>query len=180
MKISFFTILAGLFLFTSCATTVNVRTDFDTKANFNSYKSFAFFKPSVDKLEISDLDKKRILRAVEAAMINKGFVKSETPDLLIGLDTKAQKSVRAYSSSYGYGYGGYGWGWSPYWNRGGFVNTYETVEGTLYIDLIDASKKDLIWQGIGQAPLVQGPEEKEARINEIVTSILAKYPPQYK
>ena len=80
MKTFFFTLVSVLLL-TSCAT-VNVRTDYDTRANFNSYKSFAFFKPSVDKLEISDLDKKRILRAVEAAMIAKGFVKSENPDIL--------------------------------------------------------------------------------------------------
>ena len=183
MKISFFTIIAALFLFSSCASTVSVRTDYDTRANFNAYKTFAFYKPSVDELEISDLDKKRILRAVEAAMIRKGFVKSENPDLLVGLTTKAQRSVRTYGNNFGYGYGfGYGgfrYG-GAYWNRGGFVNTYETIEGTLYLDLIDANKKELIWQGIGQAPLVQGPEAKEERINEIVTSILAKYPPNAK
>jgi len=172
MKTFFFTLVSVLLL-TSCAT-VNVRTDYDTRANFNSYKSFAFFKPSVDKLEISDLDKKRILRAVEAAMIAKGFVKSEAPDMLVGLNTKAETLIHTYQNNIGFGWG---WGWSP-WLQSGFVNTYETVEGTLFIDLIDANKKELIWQGIGRAPLVDGPEAKEERINEIVTSILAKYPPQ--
>ena len=176
MKISFFTVIASLLLFTSCAT-VNVRTDYDTQADFNTYKSFAFFKPSSDKLEISDLDKKRILRSIEATMINKGFVKSSSPDLLIGLDTKAQTNIHSYQNNYGYGWG---IGWSPYWGQPGYINTYEVVEGTLYIDLIDANKKELIWQGVGKAPLVQGPEAKEERIDEIVSSILAKYPPESK
>jgi len=176
MKLSFFFLIASFFLLTSCAT-VSVCTDYDTKADFTNYKSFAFFKPSVDQLEMNDLDKKRILRAVEAAMLSKGFVKSETPDLLVGLDSQAETSVYAYTGYYGYNYG---WGWSPFAGRGGYVNTYETVDGTLYIDFIDAKKKELIWQGIGQAALVQGPEAKEERINEIVTSVLAKYPPKSK
>lgn len=174
MKIFLFTLISTLFLLTSCAT-VNVRTDYDTQANFGTYKTFAFFKPSVDKLEISDLDKKRILRAVESAMIAKGFVKSATPDLLVGINTKAQTLVHTYQNNVGFGWG---WGWNPFWAQQGFRNTYETVEGTLYLDLIDANKKELIWQGIGKAPLVEGPEAKEERINEIVTSILAKYPPE--
>lgn len=173
MKTLFFTLISTLFLLTSCAT-VNVRTDYDTQANFSTYKSFAFFKPSVDKLEISDLDKKRILRAIESVMIAKGFVKSATPDLLVGLNTNAETIVTNYQSYAGWGWG---WGWNP-WMQPGFVNTYETVEGTLFIDLIDASKKELIWQGNGRAALVDGPEAKEERINEIVTAILAKYPPE--
>jgi len=176
MKTSFFTLIASLFLFSSCAT-VSVCTDYDTRTSFTNYKSFAFFKPSVDQLEISDLDKKRILRSIEEAMISKGFVKSATPDLLIGIDAQAETSIYAYQNYYGYNYG---WGWGPFAGRGSYIDTYETVEGTLYIDLIDANKKELIWQGIGQAPLVQGPEAKEERIKEIVTSVLAKYPPEKK
>lgn len=174
MRTVLFTLTSALLFLTSCAT-VNVRTDYDTQANFSTYKSFAFFKPSVDKLEISDLDKKRILRAVESAMVAKGFAKSDTPDLLVGLNTKAETLVHNYQNFAGFGWG---WGWNPFWMQPSFMNTYETVEGTLFIDLIDANKKELIWQGTGRAPLVDGPQAKEERINEIVTSILAKYPPE--
>lgn len=164
-------------LLTSCAT-VNVKTDYDTKANFKAYKSFGFLKPAIDKVEISDLDKKRILRAIDLQLQAKGFNKSTTPDLLVSINTKAEKNVQVYQN-FGFGYG-WGW-WSPFWWGGpGFngVSTYETVDGVLFIDLIDAKKKELVWQGIGKAPLVEGgPIEKEKRINEIVTAILAKYPP---
>ena len=49
-----------LFVFSSCST-VRVATDFDKEANFNNYSSFAFFKPGIDKAEISDLDKRMSL-----------------------------------------------------------------------------------------------------------------------
>ena len=91
MKNVVYLISICLLTLTSCAT-VRVSTDYDTQAQFNNYKTFAFFKPSVDKLEISDLDKKRILRAIEATMTTKGFQKSDTPDMLIALNTDAPVS----------------------------------------------------------------------------------------
>ena len=179
MKASYILVVLSSFLIASCAS-VNVRTDYDSKANFNQYSSFAFFKPGIDKVEISDLDKKRILRAIDKTMQEKGFVKSTTPDVLVSIVTKAEKNVNVYQNNVGFGYG---WGWyNPFWFGGGFNNfgTFETVEGRLFIDIIDANKKELIWQGVGTAALVEGPEAKDERIQEIVSAILAKYPPQKK
>ena len=59
--------LLGFFILTSCAS-VSVNTDYDKKADFASFKTYAFSKTSIDKLEISDLDKKRILYAIDDAM----------------------------------------------------------------------------------------------------------------
>ncbi|MFT5438008.1 MAG: hypothetical protein ACI840_002668, partial [Ulvibacter sp.] len=64
MKLFKFVPFLALFIFTSC-TTVRVAVDYDREANFTEYNSFAFYKPGIDKAKISDLDKKRILRAIE-------------------------------------------------------------------------------------------------------------------
>ena len=158
----------------SSCTTVRVASDYDQKANFNQYRSFAFFKPGIDKAEISDLDKKRILRAIEADMTAKGFVKSDNPDMLVSIFTKTRENINVYQNNWNWGW--YGWGWNPWW--GPNYNTVSRVkEGTLYIDLIDASKKELVWQGMGTAALSSNVEKKQERINEIVTAILSKYPP---
>ncbi len=63
--------LLMLFIFGSC-TTVRVAADYDKNANFGSYQNYAFFKPGIDKAEISDLDKKRVLRALDAELSAKG------------------------------------------------------------------------------------------------------------
>ena len=60
MKILRLLPLLIVFVFTSCSS-VRVVTDYDREANFNSYSSFAFYKPGIDKAQISDLDKRRIL-----------------------------------------------------------------------------------------------------------------------
>jgi len=159
---------------TSCST-VKVASDYDQKVDFNQYKSFAFFKPGIDKADISDLDKKRILRAIEEEMMSKGFTKSEEPDLLVSIFTKTKENINIYQNNrFGYGYG---WGWYP-WYWGGGANTVNTTsEGTLYIDLIDSEGKELVWQGMGTAALAKEVNKKQERISEIVEKIFEKYPP---
>lgn len=166
--------------FTSCSS-VRVVSDYDTNASFNEYKSFAFFKPGIDKAEISDLDKRRILRAIETEMVAKGFTKSENPDLLVSIFTKSNEKVNVYTNN-GFGPWGWGagWGWrmSPWmWNNNPRVST--TTEGQLYIDLVDAKSKELIWQGQGTGALRNSSnvEKKEAKIKEFVAKIMEKYPP---
>jgi hypothetical protein len=64
------------------------------------------------------------------------------------------------------------------WGGNTSVNRY--VEGTLFIDLIDAKKKELIWQGEGNGILTKDTNKKDALIKEFVTKILAQYPPVKK
>ena len=64
--------------------------------------------------------------------------------------------------------------------RDSYSTVSTTTEGTLYIDLIDARKKELIWQGIGTGVLTRDRERKEERINEFVSKILMQFPPQKK
>jgi len=167
-----------LFVISSCSS-VRVASDFDNRTDFSQFKTYAFHKDGIDKVEISDLDKRRILRAIDDQMTAKGFTKSDTPDMLINIFTKSseQVNVSQFNAGYGWGYGGwgYGWGWGPSYST---VST--TTEGTLYIDLIDARKKELIWQGIGTGVLTRDRERKEERINEFVSKILMQFPPQKK
>ncbi len=171
--------LVSLFLLlivTSCSS-VRVNADYDKKANFESYKTYAYLKSAVDKVEISDLDKKRILHSIDDALTLKGFSKSETPDLLVSIFTKENQRVDIYNNaSFGWGHGG---GWGPYMGMG-YTSTYITPEGTLYIDLIDAKTKELIWQGEGSGYLTKDTEQKDARIKEFVDRILSQYPPVKK
>ena len=173
-------LLAVLLVVTSCSS-VKVAADYDKDANFDSYKTFAFFKTGIDKAEISDLDKRRILRAIEAELIAKGFTKSEDPDLLISLFTKANQRVDVYNNSWGrgaWGWGGYG-GFGPGWGWGFNQPSVSTsTQGVLFIDLIDAKKKELVWQGMGSGYLTQKMEKKDERIKEFVSEIMMKYPPE--
>jgi len=189
IKIVTIPVLFILFL-TSCAS-VNVLADYDRQTDFKAYESYAFYKTGIDRAQISDLDKKRILRAIETEMDSLGYVKSDQPDLLISIFTNERVEVDIYSPGWGYGWGwgyGYGWGWGwpgyyypYYWGPGYYGNNVSTrTEGSLYIDLIDAAKKDLVWQGRGVGTLnnTKKIEKKEKRIREFVTKIMQQFPPE--
>ena len=45
---------------------------------------------------------------------------------------------------------------------------------------LDAKKKELNWQCVGEGILTQNVNKKEERITEFVKKILAKYPPEIK
>ena len=76
---------------------------------------------------------------------------------------------------------GFGWRWNP-WMMNGLnsnIQVSQFSEGTLFIDFIDTTKKELIWQGIGSGALkTQNREKKEIRIKEFVAEIMTQFPPE--
>jgi len=177
MKTTNFLPFLLLFLLASCSS-VRVNYDYDKKATFENYKTYAYHKSGIDKVEISDLDKRRILYAIDEQLAAKGFTKSETPDVLVNFFTKEREQVDINQFNMGWGYG-WGFGWNPWmWGNNTSVNRY--TEGTLTIDIVDARKKELIWQGQGQGALTNNTNKKEKLITEFVTKIIDQYPPQKK
>lgn len=170
MKLVKFTFaIVFLMLLSSCGS-ISVTSDYDTHTDFSQYKTFAFYKTGIDKAEISDLDKRRIMRAIEQSLIEKGMTKSENPDVLVSIFTKAREQVNVYEHY-----------WTPY-----YYSPYDRTrvskytEGTLFIDIIDAKAKKLIWQGVGTGFLTQSskPEKREENMTEFVQEILSQYPPE--
>lgn len=163
-------LLLGIFI-TSC-TSVRVVSDYDKTLDYSKYLTYAFYTEGIEKVEINDLDKKRILKAIERELQAKGMQSSANPDVMINFSTKATESVDVHNY-------GWGWGWSPwYWGGGAYYSTYKSVEGRLCIDIIDTRKRELIWQGIGEGKLTRNMDKKEERINQFVHEILLKYPPK--
>ena len=110
MKIYKLFILLCIGVLTSCSS-VKVVSDYDTKVDFSTYKTFAFYKKGIDKASVSDLDKKRIMRAIENELNKKGLVKSTNPDILVSIFTKSREKVNVTDNNLGYGFG---WGYNPW------------------------------------------------------------------
>jgi len=177
MKILKLLFLLCLVMLTSCSS-VRVVSDYDTKVDFTSYKTFAFYKKGIDKASVSDLDKKRIMRAVEAELLAKGFSKSANPDILVSIFTKSREQVNVSDNNVGIGWG---WGYNPWFYGRTNININQYTEGTLFIDFIDKKTNELIWQGIGSGAMkMSNIEKKEERINEFVYKIISTYPPGLK
>jgi hypothetical protein len=178
-KLVFPLFIIVLFIATSCSS-IKVSSDFDKAAGFAAYKTYAF-TPEAQGLKLDDLNRNRLLGAIEKELTAKGFTKSETPDVLIDIKIKLKEQQTATATSnspYGYGYG--------YRYGGGFTTTtinYDTyIDGTIFVDMIDASKKELVWQGRGTGTIDPDASQakREKNINYAVKQIFMKYPPVIK
>ncbi|MEH3114919.1 DUF4136 domain-containing protein [Pedobacter terrae] len=65
--------------FTSCISVLTA-SDYDKKIDFSKLKSFAYYEKGIEHLELNNLDKPRMLNALETALTKKGFTKSNQPD----------------------------------------------------------------------------------------------------
>ena len=177
MKIYKLFILLCIGVLTSCSS-VKVVSDYDTKVDFSTYKTFAFYKKGIDKASVSDLDKKRIMRAIENELNKKGLVKSTNPDILVSIFTKSREKVNVTDNNFGYGFG---WGYNPWFFGSTNLNINQYTEGTLFIDFIAKNKNELVWQGIGSGAMkMTNIDKEEERINESVNKIILAYPPDQK
>jgi hypothetical protein len=163
-------------LILSSCSSIKVFSDYDRNIDFSNYETFAYFKPEIDKVDISDLDKRRILMALDSEMNLKGLSKSETPDLLIGFTTKAKEQIYVNTgNNFGWGWG---WGFNPwFWGNGGYNSVSTRTEGTLYVNIIDAATKQLIWQGKGRGGINEFMKNRDERISLFIHEIVENYPP---
>jgi len=166
---------------------IKYSTDFDPTQDFSTYKTYRFANPSEvdpeDLLNQYPLIKKRVVAAIEEDFAAKGFQLAEEgePDFVVLLAAGSKERMQVTNTGgYGYGgwyggyrgYGGYGYGGSTY------VSYYE--EGALVIDIVDWQEKELSFRGTATGTLDKSektPEESQADIDNLVTNILAKFPP---
>ncbi|MEH0007464.1 MAG: DUF4136 domain-containing protein [Flavobacteriales bacterium] len=174
MRWKYLTSIAFLAGLTSCALT-QTSFDYDETAHFSRYETFAFYKSGMDKLKISDLDKRRIINEIVQALTAKGMRFAKKPDIYVNVSMRKSDRIDVvtqypyYSWGVWWGYPG-GFGWDAVQTR-----TYRV--GSLYIDLIDAEKKQLVWQGKGVAQMPGDLSKKAAYIKGVVREILSQYPP---
>ena len=171
-------LIAFATILTSC-NSIRVSSDYNEEINFTEFKTYAFSKSGIDKVEINDIDKKRILRAIDVELYNKGYRKSSIePDFLINFFTKTNKKIDYYPSNnyYGYAvpYGGMG-----HYASSWYLNSFSYNEGVLFIDIIDRNKNELVWQGIGKGYIYNDkPVNKNEKIKAMVNKILLQFPPE--
>ena len=155
----------------SCGATVAV--DYDKEIDFTQYKTYNYF-PNI-KSGLNNLDDNRIMYATDSLLLQKGFVKSETPQLLINFFSKEFLSNSRNTIGIGIGGGGnVGFGVS-----GGIPIGGKVINQTLTIDFIDSDKDALIWQAVVNGELNEkaNPQQKEDYYFGIIRKALKAFPP---
>ena len=176
----------------ACANLPQVRASYDRSADFTQNKTFAFLSPLATDRDgyqslVSQALKAATQRELEARSLR---MDNNAPQLLINFNAalvdKARVStlpviVNSGMGFYGGGFYGYRRGMYSLWPQ--YVEqtvVFNYKEGTLNIDVIDAARKQLVWEGVltdssvTQAELADLP----ASLGNAVKAAFASYPTQ--
>jgi hypothetical protein len=162
-----------------CATTdaPDMRVDYDRKADFSVYRTFGFPKETgTDRGGYSTLVTSYFKNSVTTAMEARGYKYSaENPDLLVNfyMNTRDRTESRPTPGGY-YRYrdGLYG-GWPMYPDDR--TITYQV--GTINLDIVDAAKKQLIWEGVSEGVVTEESlANPKVKVNAVVTELMRRYP----
>jgi hypothetical protein len=153
--------------------------DYDKTATFRQYRTYAFKDGTSTGDRLIDA---RIVAALESQLALKGLRKTDVaPDVyvLFHVAFDRQKDISAYST--GPIYGGFGWGWGGGWGATSTdVRVREILVGTLAVDIVDASRKQVVWRGLGtkEVDTDAEPEKRDEKIAKAVQKIMKNYPPK--
>jgi Domain of unknown function (DUF4136) len=159
----------------SCSS-VKTSFDIDKTVDFTKFKTYGYAE-DVAKLPLQELDRNRIIGAVDKELAARGFSKSSSPDVWIDLMITAEKKQTATATNTGPGMYGYG---RPYMYGGGFsttqINVESYIDGTLFVNMIADNK--LVWQGRGTKTIDQdaSAEKKDKNIAYAVGLIFNQFP----
>jgi hypothetical protein len=166
-----------------------IRVDFDHGANFTCYKTYSWADsadvPPQGTLFPNPLLRARIESFVEGAFAARGIKRVRTGgDLRIsyGIEVTREPVYTTFSNGPGPGWGwdggwGGGWGWG--WGSSFTTTTVQSIDiGTLVINMVDANRRKLVFQGTSTQTISSRPEKNNKKLSKAVNEIFEKYPPR--
>ncbi|MEJ6004332.1 DUF4136 domain-containing protein [Paucibacter sp. AS339] len=177
-------VLAGAALLVGgCASGPQVRVSMDKAAVFSQYQTFAYASPlGTDRGGYQSIVSQHLKDATTQELQARGMRLVETsPQLLVNFSASLNEKMRVSATPapmLGMGYYGYRAGMYTAWPLYGEQQTLtQYTEGTLNIDVVDAARKQLIWEGVVTDSVTQKElDQLKASIDKAVKAAFAKYP----
>ena len=168
----------------------HVKTDYDHRANFETFHTYTWGKVTVT----NQLDSDRIKRAVDDVLKKDGWQEVATGGQVTVMATDnihTEQEAETYYSGMGDGMGmgwGGGWGWGGWgWGMDGGLGGGEamstvtnTREAHLIVDLFDTKSKQLLWRGVSRGELTDKPEVNRKRLFGDINNMFKDFPPKSK
>ena len=174
---------AGLLALGGCATGPDVRVDYDRTANFSAYKTFAFASPlGTDRGGYQSIVSQRLKAATQREMEARGMrLDPAAPQLLVNFSAALSDKLRVSRTptvTIGLDYYGYRGGLYSVWPlHADQTSVSQYREGTLNIDVVDAARKQLVWEGVVTDSVTQQMQDDvPGAVAAAVKAAFARYP----
>ena len=175
--------MSAALLVAGCASAPEVRVNFDQSTDFTQYQTYGFMSPlGTDRGGYQSLVSQSLKAATQRELEARGLrLEANAPQLLINFNGALNDKLRVTTVPTAYPVGGY------YGYRGGMYSAWpmyadqtmvsQYTEGTLNIDVVDAARKQLVWEGVVTNSVTQKDlDNPKNAIDAAVTAAFAKYP----
>jgi len=177
--------LLSLLVITGCASGPTIRSNVDESVDFTSFRTFGFFQPlATDREGYQSLISQQLITSADRELKARGLQRTDTnPDLLINFSADLDQRLRVTQSP----------GTPPrsfHRHRRGFYSTWpmyqqteirQYTKGTLGIDVVDAARRQLVWEGFALGRVTQQTTDNIGPVlDSAVIDIFGNFPLQPK
>lgn len=150
--------------------------DYDPAAAGLSMNTYALSEPASGP-QYQSLDNNRIAAALRKGLAARNVkeVSRDQADVWVAYRVEQERNLEKSGVSFGFGFGtgnvGLGVGTGP--------KAKEVIEGRLVVDMVSPKSQQVVWTAKSNKSLRESmsPAERDALINELVTEMLANFPP---
>ena len=178
--------LLSSLLVAGCASTPTIRSNVDPSIDFSHFRTFGFFEPlATDRAGYQSLISQQLIISAERELIARGLLRADTnPDLLVNFSADLDQRLRVTqvpTSRGARGFNGHRRGFYSTWPMYQQTEVRQYTKGTLGIDVVDAGRRQLVWEGVALSRVTQrtidniGPE-----LDAAVVEIFRDFPLQPK
>jgi Domain of unknown function (DUF4136) len=142
----------------------HVTTDSDPAAPFATYKTYAWTPGTASAISLTE---QRIHDGVNAQLQGKGMTQVDSNTNVF---VATHVTTHAVPQVIADGFGPWGFG-------GGMATVQTYTEGSLIVDLYDATTRKMVWRGVATATVSSKPEKNAEKIDKSLMKMFARYPP---
>jgi hypothetical protein len=151
--------LLSLLVLAGCASGPTIRSNVDASVDFKSFRTFGFIEPlATDRAGYQSLISQQLVASTERELVARGLQRSDTsPDLLVNFSADLDQRLRVtqtpmvHSRSFNSHRRGFYSTWPMYQQ----TEIRQYTKGTLGIDVVDAARRQLVWEGFALGRVTQ-------------------------
>jgi hypothetical protein len=144
-----------------------VSVNYNHNQSFSQFHTYTWASNNANQIQNSILAQVA-QQDIDTAMQGKGFTKvdeSQKPDLIL-LASGGMRQQTSYSA----------WGMRGIGGGMGGITPQQNVEGTLIVDLYNASTQSLVWRGIAQDTLSNNGNKNQQMVGNAVNKMFKQWP----
>jgi hypothetical protein len=178
-------VLLSLLVVAGCASGPTIRSNADASVDFTSFRTFGFIEPlATDRAGYQSLISQQLMASADRELVARGLQRTDTnPDLLVNFSADLDQRLRVTqtpampSRSFNNHRRGFYSTWPLYQQ----TEIRQYTKGTLGIDVVDAARRQLVWEGFALGRVTQRTMDNIGPVlDAAVVDIFGSFPLQPK